>query len=235
MKVAVMQPYIFPYLGYFQLINAVDTFVFYDDVNFIKQGWINRNKILINGQENLFTIPIKRASSFELINQTELHPVIYKKWKKKFLKGIEQSYKKAPFFWNVFPVIENLFDKNYNTIADLSMASIKIFANYLGLKTKFEISSDKFSDTKELERAARLKTINKSLKASTYINAIGGIELYSKEDFRQDNIDLKFLKSELKTYPQFNNEFISGLSIIDVLMFNSKEKVNEMLGNYQLV
>lgn len=235
MKVAVMQPYIFPYLGYFQLINAVDTFVFYDDVNFIKQGWINRNKILINGQENLFTIPIKKASSFELINQTELHPVIYKKWKNKFLKGLEQSYKKAPFFSDIFPVIENLFDKNYNTISDLSMVSIKIFANYLVLETKFEISSEKFSDTRELDRTKRLQIINKSLQASTYINAIGGRELYNKEDFKQDNIDLKFLKPELKAYKQFDNNFISGLSIIDVLMFNSKEEVRAMCDNYTLV
>lgn len=235
MKIAIMQPYIFPYIGYFQLISAVDKFVFYDDVNFIKGGWINRNQILLNGSKNLFTVPLKSASSFQTINETLIHSELYFKWKKKFIKSLEQSYKKAPYFDAVYPLIQQIFETKHTTIADLCIHSIKKVTNYLALEVVFEISSKKYSETKGIEKAERLINICQINQANTYINPIGGKELYQKDTFEKENINLFFIQNQLPSYPQFNNEFIPGLSIIDVLMFNSKEEVKKMLNQYHLV
>lgn len=235
MNLAVMQPYLFPYIGYFQLIKAVDTFVFYDDVNFIKQGWINRNQILVNHDPNLFTVPLKKASSFKQINEIEINYALYPQWKKKFLRKIEQSYAKAPYFKEVFPIVSNVFSAPVSNISNLAVQSVIETSTYLGLNKKFKVSSEEFSKTKEFERTKRLISINRQLKANTYINALGGKELYSKEEFRREGINLHFLKPNLNAYEQFGGEFVKGLSIIDVLMFNSKEKTFKILNEYSLI
>lgn len=230
-----MQPYIFPYIGYFQLINAVDKFVFYDDVNFIKGGWINRNQVLLNGNKNLFTVTLKNASSFQTISETLIHTELYLNWKKKFLRSLEQSYKKAPSFEDVYILIKQVFETNHITIADLCIDSIKQVVNYLELEVVFERSSETYINTKGMEKAERLIKICRTNQANTYINPIGGKELYQKETFKENGIDLFFIENQLTTYPQFNNDFVSGLSIIDVLMFNNKEDIKKMLNQYQLV
>ncbi len=235
MKIAIMQPYFFPYLGYFQLINAVDKLVFYDDVNFIKGGWINRNQILLNGSKNLFTVPLKSASSFQTINETLIHPELHLKWKKKFIKSLEQSYKKSPYFSSVFPLIQSIFETQYYIIADLTINSITSISNYLEIETVFERSSQQYAITKGMEKAARLISICQLNNSATYINLSGGKELYQKETFKKQGINLLFIENELTPYPQFNSDFIPGLSIIDVLMFNSKEEVKKMLNQYHLV
>lgn len=233
MTAAVMQPYLFPYIGYFQMINAVDVFVFYDDVNFIKGGWINRNRMLISGSDKLFTVPLKDASSFKLIKDVEINNEVpaYSK----ILTTIAQSYKKAPFFSEVFPIIESVFRSPSSTIADLAILSIKAVNEYLGISTILKRSSVDFPDTKGLERAERLIAICKRTGAEKYINVIGGQELYTKEYFSSQGIDLKFIKSEPIAYKQFDNEFVPWLSIIDVLMFNSVEEVHHLLKKYQIL
>ena len=228
-----MQPYVFPYIGYFQLINAVDKFVFYDDVNYIKGGWINRNKLLLNGKENLFTIPLNNSSSFSMIKDTEVHSTLFPIWKKKFLKSIEQSYGKTPFFNEVFPVIERVF-VGTKTISDVSIKSIKEVLSYLELDRKFYISSKDFGHTKDLGREDRLVEICMLLNSKYYVNMYGGIDLYTKEYFLKNNIILEFLEPTIKVYPQICNSFISGLSIIDVLMNNSKENVFSLINEYSL-
>lgn len=235
MTLAVMQPYLFPYIGYFQLIKAVDVFVFYDDVNFIKQGWINRNQILVNHEANLFTVPLKKASSFKQINQVEINTSLYPQWQKKFLRKIEQSYTKAPYFKEAFPLISNVFSAPLSNISNLAIYSIIEISNYLELNKKFMISSETFSETKEQERTQRLISINHHLKATTYINALGGKELYSKEEFRREGVKLHFLKPNLNTYEQSGGEFVKGLSMIDILMFNSKDDIIKMLTNFSLI
>jgi hypothetical protein len=235
MKIAVMQPYIFPYIGYFQLINAVDKFVFYDDVNYIKGGWINRNNILLNGKKNLFTIPLKNASSFQTINETEIHTQLYQIWVKKFLRSIEQSYKKAHNFDEIYHLIKKVFEINYKYISDLCIYSVELISNYLALNVGFEKSSEKYSNSKGFDKADRLINICQLNEVNTYINPSGGKELYQKETFKEHNIDLLFIENIITFYPQFNNDFVPTLSIIDVLMFNSKEAVIEMLNQYKLV
>ncbi|MCP2037671.1 WbqC family protein [Chryseobacterium sp. HSC-36S06] len=233
MKLAVMQPYIFPYIGYFQMIHTVDVFVFYDDVNYIKQGWINRNRILVNATDVLFTIPLKDASSFKMIKDTEINKdgTGYKK----ILKTIEQSYKKAPYYETIFPLVENVFNRTHDSIADFAFESIKEVNAYLGISTILERSSSNYAESKRLDRAERLIEICKRTSATEYINAIGGMELYSKEHFASKGIDLKFIKSKPIEYEQFNNNFVPWLSIIDVLMFNSVEEIHDMLNCYELI
>ncbi|MDF0718778.1 WbqC family protein [Kaistella sp. PBT33-4] len=232
MTAAIMQPYFFPYIGYFQMINAVDVFVFYDDVNFIKKGWVNRNNFLLNGRGKLFTIPLKDASQNKMIN--EVKTILESPDVSKILETIKQNYKKAPFFQGVFPVIERVFRLQNSTIGDLAMVSIQVVNEYLGITTVLQRSSMEFADTKGLERAERLIAICKQVGAETYINAIGGQELYSKEYFASKGIDLKFIKSEPLDYKQFDHEFVPWLSIIDVMMFNSVEDIRKMLKYYTL-
>ena len=233
MKLAIIQPYFLPYIGYFQLINAVDKFVIYDDVNFIKKGWINRNKILVNGKEHNFTVPLKGISQNKLIKDIEIDDT--QDWRIVFLKMINIAYKKAPFFEDIFPLIKKIID-NYKLtmISDLIFESLKVLNAYLGIETSIVLSSKEYDNT-HLKAQERIISICKKEKADHYINPIGGVELYSKIDFKKDGIVLNFLKSDKDVYRQFDNEFISWLSIIDVMMFNSKGDVKNFLDNYKLI
>ena len=236
MKIAIMQPYLFPYIGYFQLINAVDTFVFYDDVNFIKGGWINRNNILTNKKSTLFTVSLDSPSSFSLISETKIDLKKIDSFSTKFLKTISQSYKKAPFYEEVFPMLEVFFLlKKRLFISEMAIDSIVMISEYLGINTKFQRSSINHSATKELEKADRLISIAEKEGATTYINPIGGMELYSKKFFATNNIELHFIKADDIEYSQFKNDFVPWLSIIDVLMFNSKEDMQLLLNKFTLV
>ena len=235
MTIAVMQPYVFPYIGYFQLIKSVDVFVFYDDVNFIKQGWINRNRILVSGKDLVFTMPLKDASSFVTIRETQVNESLFIKWRAKFLRTLEQSYKKAPYFEKVYPLVIEILENNFISISDMATASIIKISAYLNLKTRFEFSSEKYHDTKVLERENRLVEIIKRNQSDSYVNPIGGQELYAKESFAQYRIQLNFIKSKPVVYKQFENEFVPWLSIIDVMMFNNVEEIIVMLNQYELV
>lgn len=236
MKLAIMQPYIFPYIGYFQLIKSVDTFVFYDDVNFIKGGWINRNKILVNDKEFMFTISLSNPSSFTLISETLICEKKIRRNNVKLLKSIEQSYRKAPYFKLVFPLIDDFFTSfDKTTISEFAIDSVKLVSNYLNLKTEFKKSSLNFDKTKGLDKAERLIAISKKEEAIYYINPIGGLDLYDKKEFDSKGVKLNFLKSKPIEYKQFNNKFKPWLSIIDVMMFNSKKQILEMLNEYELI
>ncbi len=234
MKVAIMQPYFLPYIGYFQLINAVDKFVFYDDVNFIKKGWIHRNNLLVNGEAFLFSIPCKAISQNRHINQIELD--FDSKSKDKFLKRIELAYKKAPYFDMVYKEIEQLVLKsNASTISTFAIDSVKIVCDYLDIKIQFVISSNGHSESQGEPKQMRLINVAKKENAETYINPIGGLDLYSKEDFKKSGLELRFLSPEPIQYRQFGNDFVSNLSMVDVLMFNDKQTINKFLASYKLI
>ncbi|MCF6185623.1 MAG: WbqC family protein [Bacteroidales bacterium] len=234
MKIAIMQPYLFPYIGYFQLINAVDKFIFYDDVNFIKQGWINRNNILVVGNKYVFSLPIEQISSFKKINETKINLNIYKKSKQKLLKTIQQSYKKAPFYEDVMILIENVLNFESKYISDFAKQSIIGVCTFLEIKTEI-IKSSEIYNNDNLKSVNRVIDICKKEVATHYLNPIGGIELYNKQKFKEQNLELNFLKSKEVIYKQFNNLFIPNLSIIDVMMFNSKDEIKQMLLEYELV
>ena len=230
-KVGIMQPYFFPYLGYWQLINAVDKYVVYDDVAYIKGGWINRNYILINGNANLITLPLDKSSSYKNINEIKI--IDNDKIKNKLLKSINLSYAKAKYFNIIMPIIENLILNNYN-IAELNYNSIIKINDYLNINTEILLSSN-IEKTEGLHAQDRVIDICKRLKANQYINAIGGQSLYSKEAFAQNNIKLNFIKMNTIQYKQFSNDFVPNLSMIDILMFNSPAEIKEMLNDYTLL
>jgi len=233
MKIAIMQPYAFPYIGYFQMINAVEKFVFYDDVNYIKGGWVNRNQILNNNEKQYFTIPLVKASPNKLISEIEIN--IDSKEYLKLKQKIQLTYSKSPYFDKVSPLIEDILNKKYNRISEFAIKSTIEICNYLGIKTHFFVSSIDFAKTKGLDRAERLIEICRKENCNTYINAIGGQELYTKDYFSQHGIDLKFIKTNEIIYNQFKNDFIPWLSIIDVMMFNSVEEIQIMLDNFELL
>jgi len=231
--IAIMQPYFFPYIGYFQLINAVNKFVFYDDVNFIKRGWINRNKILINNQSNYFTIPCKDVSQNKLINQ--IGHALNDRSREKLLKKVSLSYRNAPFFNSVFPIIEKVVRFKSNLISDLAIESVETTCNYLKLHTSFEISSKKYNN-RDLDRADRLIDICNIEGIKHYINPESGKTLYEKSYFSKRGITLSFLKTGDVRYKQFQNDFIQRLSIIDVMMFNSPEEIRaNLLPDFKLI
>ena len=231
-KIGIMQPYFFPYLGYWQLMNAVDEYVIYDDVNFIKNGWINRNYILLNGEKHLLTLPLDKASPFELINQIKITSDSIRK--QKLLRTIEQAYKKAPYFNQVYPIVKDVIEEETFLISKALEKQFKLVNDYIGIKTKLIISS-KLEKNNKLTGQDKVIYICKILKGTDYYNAIGGQQLYSKDDFAKENINLYFLKMNNIEYPQFKNSFIPSLSIIDVMMFNSPEQINQMLDKYELI
>ena len=233
MSLAIMQPYIFPYIGYFHLLDASDKIIFYDDVNYIKGGWINRNKILLNGKEFLFTIPVEDASQNKLIN--EIKPVNNIKFRNKLYKQVHSAYSKAPYFKQVSDLINQTFETQTLTIADLTINSILSVYQYLGLTLNYDRSSDCSPSTRGLEKAHRLIRITKDEGHSRYINSIGGMKLYSKEQFLKAGIELCFIKSNDIHYKQFSDSFVPGLSIIDVLMFNNVDVVKSFVNQYELI
>lgn len=226
-----MQPYFLPYIGYFQLINMVDEFVVYDNIEFTKKGWIHRNQILQNGEGVYFTLPIKKDSDFLDINHRFLADS-FEKEKFKFLRRIESNYRKAPFFDNFYPLLEDIFLHAQSNLFEFILNSIKVVNAYLGIKTPLIISSELGEEIRQLKSQDKVLAICKKTEAQKYINSSGGISLYTKHDFESQNIDLRFYKTNLIKYRQYENEFVPNLSIIDVAMFNSIESVRAFLNEF---
>ena len=232
MKIGIMQPYFFPYIGYWQLMNAVDKFVIYDNIQFTKGGWIRRNRILLNGEDKMISLPIKKDSDYLDVNKRYLSET-FEKEKYRMTNQIKAAYSKAPEFDVIFPLIESAIMCNEENLFNFIYSTIKTIINYLGINTDIVISS-KIEMDHSLMNRNRVIEICKKLEADQYINPIGGTELYDKEDFKSQGIALYFIKTDPIEYKQYDNSFIPNLSIIDVLMFNSKDKVIRMLDCYEL-
>ncbi len=224
-----MQPYFFPYIGYFQLIGAVEKYVIYDDVNFIKKGWINRNNILVNGEKHLLTIELQKISQFKKINE-----ILINCNNDKILKTISYNYKKAPYYNQIYPLIEEIILYEEKNLALFLYNSILKISSYLRLDTEIILSSSLNKDS-TLKGADKILQICKEIGTNDYINPIGGEELYSKESFLAEGVNLSFIKTGDIVYKQLSNIFIPNLSIIDVLMFNSLDEIDKLLKNYTLV
>lgn len=223
------QPYLFPYIGYWQLINLVDMYVIADNVQYIKKGYINKNYILLNNKSHRFTLEAHGVHFGKLISEIKVGNNA-----KKILKTIFHAYTNAPYFSDVYPMLENILLNDEKNLAKYVGYSIKRIADYLNIDTKFINESDLDVDC-YLAAQQGIINICKIFDADQYINAIGGQKLYNKERFGKDDIVLNFLKTEEIIYKQFNDEFISNLSIIDVMMFNSKDEIKNMLERYKLV
>jgi len=233
MKLGIMQPYVFPYIGYFQLINAVDQFVIHDDVQWIKGGWINRNRILVQGKPHYITLPLKKDSTLLDINQRELS-ADFENQKKRIIRQIEGTYRKAPHFASVMEVVSQCFACQERNVSTFIVNSLHVCCTYLGISTQFVLSSQ-LDKRNELRGQDRVLEINFVMEASHYINPIGGTELYEKERFVENGLRLSFIKARNVAYDQKGEDvFVPFLSIIDVMMFNSKNQIAELLKEYDL-
>lgn len=231
MKLGIMQPYFFPYLGYWQLIQAVDQYVVYDDVNF-KKGWMNRNRILIGGEPAYFHAPLLKASQNKKINEVEVNhdgELVQKN-----LRKIQSAYGKAPYFREVYPLVEQILNGNGKYLSEYLADSIRLICRYLSIPTEILISSDLSKDN-SLKGQDRIFDICAVLGADTYYNAIGGQELYSYQEFREKGIELGFIKTYPVPYRQFAEKFIPDLSILDIMMFNSVKEIQKMLCSYEIL
>ena len=229
MTLGIMQPYFMPYIGYWQLMAAVDTYVVYDDVNYIKGGWVARNNILLNGQKHMFTITLNGASPNKLFNEITIRDDF-----KKFSRLIESAYKKAPYYEEVCALLERIYSFEDRSLGAFMMNSFQVVLDYLEIDTKLLLSSTIAKDN-SLRGKDKVKHICHLLGADTYYNAIGGQDLYDKEDFKADGIDLYFVQTNLVPYIQSTNDFVPGLSIIDVLMYNGMEGTKKLLNEYSLI
>lgn len=232
MRLAIMQPYFFPYVGYFQLIKAVDVFVLYDNIKYTKKGWINRNRMLQNGKDVMFSLPLKTASDFLDVRERELAADFNRD---KLLSQISGAYRRAPCFAQTFALVERIVRHNENNLFGYIHNSLVQTCEHLGIKTEIRISSDSAIDH-ELKNQHKVLALCESVLADTYINAIGGMALYSRDEFRVRGVELQFIKSKPFEYAQFGNTFIPWLSIIDVMMFNPLDTIQEYIASdYELI
>lgn len=232
MRVAVMQSYFFPYIGYFQLISSVDLFIVYDDIKYTKKGWINRNRILQNGKDIMFSLPLKSDSDFlgvrDRVLAADFNP-------DKVLNQLSGAYKCAPYFTQTFPLIEEILRYKDRNLFKFIYYSILKVCGHLGITTEIRISSD-VDICHSLKNQDKVIALCEAVGATSYINAIGGIELYSKDDFTARNLELKFIRSKKFEYAQFDNEFVPWLSMIDVMMFNPLNVIREYIqSGYELI
>jgi hypothetical protein len=230
--IAIMQPYFFSYIGYWQLIHAVDRFVIYDDVNYIKGGWINRNRLLINGVPVYITAPLQHLSPYKRICDTVLQPSAV--WRDKRVKMVENTYRKAPCFAEVFPVIEKLIRYEADNLADYLAYQLQTLAAFMEIKTEFVVTS-RYYENGHISGQQRVLDNCKREHAGTYINPQGGQSLYDAATFRSADIDLRFIVSRPLPYKQRSIGFVPYLSIIDVLMETGTVDIKRHLNSFDFI
>jgi hypothetical protein len=231
-SLAIMQPYFFPYLGYWQLIHAADRFVIYDDVNYIKGGWINRNRILINGTPTYITIPLHESSPYKRICNTSLQTSI--NWRDKLLKMIDNTYRKTPCFTETYPVVEKIITYETDNLSEYLVHQLLTLADFIGIKTEFMLSSRTYEND-FLCGQNRVIDICKRENVDMYINAIGGQILYDSKTFNDAGINLNFIQMNPLPYKQKSNVFIPYLSIIDALMEVGPIGIKEHLDSFEYI
>lgn len=230
MTLAGNQPYFLPYLGYFQLINLADLFLIGDDLQFIKGGWINRNRIINDGHSAYITLSLCHQTPNKLISDLFVNSN-----SDKLERVINTNYHKAPFFDQVYPLVEAMLNYPDRRLNYFLLNSLQIVCDYLGISTPLILNSERKDET-SLKGEERVIHLCKSMGADTYINAFGGQELYSKERFAQEGIELRFIKPQLTPYKQLRTqEFVPALSILDVMMNVPKDEIHDMLDCYTLI
>ena len=230
--VAIMQPYFLPYIGYWQLLDAVDVFVIYVDIQYTKKSWINRNRFLNNNKDEYFTIPIKKDSDYLDIDKRVIADS-FDKDKQKLLRKFESAYRKSPYFQDGMELLNECFGDEQKNLFEFIYHSIRKIIEKLNIDTKIIVSST--LKTNDRKGADRVIATCKLLGASEYINPIGGMTLYDKDVFSKANIKLHFQNVNEVQYKQFDNKFIPSLSIIDTIMFNGFNGTRGFLQSMELV
>lgn len=232
MIVALMQPYFFPYIGYFQLMSAVDCFVFYDDAQYMKGGWVNRNRILYDGAPGWWTHPIVRED-YRL-------PIRQRRYARSparttaLLAKLDGAYRTAPQFAPTVAMATEYLDNDLETVSAFNQAHLEGIARRLGIDCTF-VPSSQLDYDRALGAQSRVIDLCRRLGASAYLNAMGGSALYDAGEFARRGLELGFVHPEVTTYPQLDRPHVPFLSIIDVLMFNSVEQASALLGRYDVV
>ncbi len=227
-----MQPYLLPYLGYFQLIAAVDVFIVYDNIKYTKKGWINRNRYLLNGADAYFSVPLRKDSDYLPIRDRAISGDFDPN---KLLNQIREAYRKAPQFTTAMPLVESIFQHADRSLFGYLLNSIAEVCDFLGISTSIVVSSTLPIDP-SLKGQDKVIAMCREVGADAYINPMGGIELYSASDFQRSGIDLSFLRARAMEYPQFGLPHVPWLSILDLLMFNSRKQILEWIDHgYDLV
>lgn len=253
MKLAIMQPYFMPYIGYFQAISAVDKYILYSNLTFIKDAWMNRNRIrLKNGKVQTISVPLLHKSSNTLIYDTLVDNG--QKWQEKLLKTLLLNYKGSKGFDEAFPLFQDMLSIKYETLTELNAETLRAICQFLGISTIIESDNSRFLDmenqlteydadksvlprlvTQPEKKVARVLEMCRLEDCHDFVNAIGGQALYDKEEFAKYGVQLSFVHTNEFEYEQFGLPFEPNLSIIDVLMFNGKEGTKRLLQEYTLV
>lgn len=220
-----MQPYFLPYIGYFQLVAAADLFIVYDDVEYTKKGWINRNRILRDGADTMITLPLKKDSDFLDVVDRRLADDFRPR---KMLAQIEGAYRKAPHYGVTRDLLDDVFSCEDRNLFGFIHHSITRVCAHLGIETPIRVSSS-FGLDRGLKGAERVLALCAAAGADAYVNPIGGVDLYSKSAFAARGVDLSFLRARRIEYAQFGAPFVPFLSIVDVMMFNSLDTISTML------
>lgn len=234
MKLAIMQPYLLPYIGYFQLLNAVDVFLIYDDVQFVRKGWQHRNRILVNGCDKGFSLPLEKAPQKALINERTIAKTFWEHEQDRLLRTLQRSYAKAPYFEEGYQLALSCFRHADSNLSGFVEHSIRVCCEYLGIHTKL-IRSSTLDIGTGLRGQDRILALCRLLDTRHYINPIGGLLLYDRNAFREQGIHLSFLRSKEIQYEQFAHPFVPWLSIVDIIMFNPIERISEYLHQFELV
>jgi hypothetical protein len=235
MRLAIMQPYFFPYLGYFSLIENTDKWVVLDDVQFIRHGWIERNRILkpFDGWQYI-NVPLEKHSRETSIKEIRIRNS--EDWKDRIFRQLEHYKKIAPYYSKVIEFLKETFDLPYTSITKQNTHLLSTTCEYLGITFNYQIFSEMNLDIDKVNGPGDWAlNISKAMNASEYINPYDGIKLFNTEEFKSAGIKLKFLKNKLTDYSQGNRTFERGLSIIDVMMFNSLADIHLLLDQLELI
>ncbi|TWO66648.1 WbqC family protein [Caenimonas sedimenti] len=225
MKLALMQPYFFPYLGYFSLLAAVDRFVFYDEVQWIKNGWVNRNRVLVGGATSYLTVPVRDAGPSRTIAEVEVAKDAG--WRRKMFEMVRHAYRKAPYFAPVHDLLQQAVPEAQPHVSAMAKASVRLVAGYLALPVELVDDPGRQGEP-GLIGPERVLGVCRDEKATAYWNLPGGKALYDAERFQAAGVALRFVEPVLEPYPQFAAAFVPGLSMLDVLMHNSPQEARRM-------
>jgi hypothetical protein len=231
--VSIMQPYFFPYIGYLQLMSACDVFVMRDDAQYIKDGWVNRNRILVHSEPGWLTFPVASADHWRSINQRE-YLMEGRKRPLSLLRKVEGAYRTAPCFGSAMPVIEEIMSHPEANVASFNINLLRTLARAFGIATRIEVSSE-IDKQANLTGPAMVVELCRRFNGTHYVNPMGGVHLYDPGYFSANGLELSFLQSVASSYPQFGAPHVASLSIIDVMMFNDLDAIKQMLGQYRLV
>lgn len=230
-----MQPYFFPYVGYFSLIRQTDKWVLLDVVQYIRHGWIERNRILKPGEGwQYISVPLVKSSRDTLIREMRIRTD--EDWKKRIFSQLEHYKKRSPFYQSVIELLRNCFAFETDSIVQLNHHILKIICGYLGIRYEGMIFSEMGLRISEVKHAGQWAlNITEAIGGTEYINPVGGMEIFREEEFASKNIKLSFLQNELIEYSQRRGVFEPGLSIIDVLMFNSVEDTVRLIDSNRFI